>query len=283
MQKIAFTLVLNGMPYIKRQAEIIPKHFDKWYIVEGACAPVKDTSWCKPIPSRFYDNNFLSVDGTSEFLDSIASDKIKIIRKNSMWNGKLEMCNSFMHEVENAILMEFDVDEIWDTFALGDLLSPEIDGHPMFRQGFSEQSPCAVQFRATCYVGPNLIITSENTYGDMPYEWCRMWIIKKRTEWESHEPPRLKGITRMIPKQYTSKWNFGFYHFAYALRKQVEFKEEFYGYKGAVDAWEKLQKHNIFPCKLKDHLPWVHDNAIVDLASAHNIYSLRHMINLEDI
>ena len=122
MKKIAFTLVLNGMPFIKRQAQIIPNHFDKWYIIEGVTKPHHDTSWCTDIDSRFFSTDKLSVDGTTEFLDKIASDKISVIRKHDFWDGKREMCNSFMAEVSDCILMEFDVDEIWQDSVLSDVL-----------------------------------------------------------------------------------------------------------------------------------------------------------------
>ncbi len=72
---------------------------------------------------------------------------------------------------------------------------------------------------------------------------------------------RLNGIIRnsLAPAQ-----GLIFDHYAYVYESQVRFKQRYYGYADAVDHWRKLQAHTDFPCKLKDFLPWVTDNAIVD-------------------
>jgi hypothetical protein len=54
-----------------------------------------------------------------------------------------------------------------------------------------------------------------------------------------------------------------FQHFAYVLPKQLAFKESYYGYRGALLHWKKLQQHRSFPAKLKDFLPWVNDETVV--------------------
>jgi hypothetical protein len=255
MKKIAFTIVLNGMPFIKKQYEIIPKIFDKWYIVEGVVSPVLDTSWCRNIPKKYYSDNFLSIDGTSDFLDSIISDKITVIRKNDYWTGKVEMCNSFMSEVQNSILMEFDVDEIWDPFILKDVLK------------YSEENDYfdGMLFKCNYHVGPNLVIKNENCYGNNPNEWCRLWKIDKQTHWISHEPPRLKGCLNFLTRNFTKNQGWTFDHYAYILEDQLKFKEEFYGYKNAFNQWKRLQLNTQFPCYLRDYLGWVHDNSLVDI------------------
>jgi hypothetical protein len=255
MKKIAFTLVLNGMPFIKKQAEIIPQVFDEWYIIEGATLPVKDTAWCQNIDGKYYNNKKLSVDGTSEFLDSIASDKIKIVRKNDFWNGKVEMCNSIMHLVENAILMEFDVDEIWQPEVLKNVLE-----FCETNDGFD-----GLMFKCNYYVGPNLIIESENCYGDQNYEWYRCWKVKDKTFWLTHEHPQINGLTKFITKDFTKKKGWVFDHHAYVTDEQLKFKENFYNYKGAHEQWKKLQNCKEFPQKLKNFLPWVKDESIVNI------------------
>jgi hypothetical protein len=253
MKKIAFTIVLNGMPYIKQQYEVIPKVFDEWYIIEGATRPVYDTGWCSNISKKFYSDKFTSIDGTSEFLDSIASDKIKIIRKNDFWDGKVEMCNSFMNQIENCSLMQIDVDEVWDIETLNDILN------------YSESNDYfdGMLFKCNYYVGSDLITIGENCYGNNPNEWCRFWKIKNKTFWVSHEPPRIRGCTKFLTRDYTKSKNWTFNHYAYALQSQLEFKENFYNYKGAVEQWKKLQENTVFPCKLKNFLPWVDDKVEV--------------------
>ena len=254
MRKVAFTLVLNGMPFIEQQAKIIPEVFDVWYIIEGATLPLHDTAWCRPINQEYYTSNKLSVDGTSEFLDSIQSDKIKIIRKNDFWNGKVEMCNSFMHDVQNAVLMEFDVDEIWDVDVLRNVLQ------------FAEENSGfdAMLFRCNYFVGPDIKITNYGCYGNPDDHWPRLWRVVEKSSWISHEPPRILGLHRHLNQAFTESKGWIFNHYSYVNESQVRFKENFYGYVGAVESWKKLQQHKEFPCLLRNHLPWVRDNAIVD-------------------
>ena len=256
MKKIAFTLVLNGMPFIKKQAEIIPEVFDYWFIVEGATKPVHDTSWCKDIDSKYYNDKKLSIDGTTEFLDSIKNDKIIVVRKNDFWDGKLEMCNSFMPYVENSILMEFDVDEFWNKDTLRRMLDycEKRDIHD------------GLQFKCNYYVGPELVIVNDNCYGDQDYEWNRLWKIREKTTWASHEPPVLNGYDKIMSKKYTRSKKWGFDHYAYVLESQIQLKENFYVYENAVANWKRLQIHKHFPVKLQEFFPWADDKAMVGKA-----------------
>ena len=57
-----------------------------------------------------------------------------------------------------------------------------------------------------------------------------------------------------------------FDHFAYSLPKQVEFKEDFYGYTGLLKSWEDLQK-TIGPVRLNRFFTHVQDRTIVDDAT----------------
>ena len=254
MKKIAFTLILNGMPFIKEQMNIIPKMFDKWYIIEGVANPVGDTSWCKRLPDEFHKNG-LSIDGTTEYLDSIKSDKIVVIRSQTgFWNGKTEMCNSFMHEVEDAILMQIDMDEFWDIPTLTSLFT------------FCENNPNdfnAMFFKCNFFVGKHLITQGENCYGDNSYEWVRLWIIKNKTRFVTHEPPVVAGTTKYLTKSFTSQNNWIFNHYAYALEEQLKLKEKYYGYTNAVEQWKRLQAVTEFPVKLRDYFAWVHDESVV--------------------
>jgi hypothetical protein len=254
MKKIAFTIVLNGMPFIERQYNIIPKVFDHWYVVEGVTKPVLDTGWCREISKNFYSNEYTSVDGTHDFLNKISKDKnITVIRKNNFWNGKVEMCNSFMDEIENCTLMQFDVDEIWKQDILENVLN------------FSEinKNFDGMLFKCNYYVGENLITEGEDCYGNNPNEWCRLWKIKNKTNWISHEPPRIKGCTHFLSRDFTKQKNWIFDHYAYTLESQLIFKENFYNYRDAVQQWKKLQEATDLPCHLNKYLPWVDSKVIV--------------------
>ena len=253
MKKVAFTLVLNGMPFIQEQYNIIPQVFDEWYIVEGAVSPTHDTSWCSDISKDYYTNEGLSVDGTSEFLDKIQSDTIHIIRKKGLWDGKLEMCNSFIDKIENSILMEFDVDEIWDINVLDSVVK-----YAKTNNGFD-----GMLFRCNYYVGPNLVLEQSGGYADRMYEWSRLWKIDNPTRWISHEPPRLRGCVNFLNKDFTQSQGWLFNHYAYVLEEQVRFKENFYNYKDAVKQWKQLQVATDLPCRARDYLNWINDDTRV--------------------
>jgi len=260
MKKIAFTIVLNGIRFLPQQLDIIPKVFDKWYIIEGAVKSVNCTSWCKTIPPQYLNGVNMSSDGTYEFLNSIQNDKIEIIRppindeKHRFWNGKVEMCNSFISHVEDSILMQIDMDEFWSVNTLNN----------MFIECDKINRNTMMQFRCNYFVGENLITSGQNCYGDMPYEWNRLWIVKDKTRWKSHEPPVL-NLNNMIvyDKNETSKKGWGFRHYAYAYEEQLKFKEDYYGYRGAVDGWKRLQEETKFPVYLRNYFPWVRDNSMV--------------------
>ena len=253
MKRIAFTIVLNGMPFIKQQYKIIPDIFDEWYIIEGATNPVSDTSWCNNISHEFYNSDKLSVDGTTEFLDSIASDKIHIIRKGDFWNGKVEMCNSFVAGISDCILMQFDVDEIWSPEVLEDLLSYAQDNDHFD----------GMLFRCNYYVGEKLKLKQSGGYADNIYEWSRLWKIRDNIIWLSHEPPRVKGCKNFLSKNYTQSRGWVFDHYAYVLEEQVRFKENFYGYTNAVQQWKDLQACELFPCSARTYLKWIGDDTVV--------------------
>tara|TARA_S200002703_G_scaffold30275_1_gene26238 strand:+ start:536 stop:1315 length:780 start_codon:yes stop_codon:yes gene_type:complete len=258
MNKIAFTIVLNGMPFIKEQYKIIPGVFDHWYIVEGVSRNINCTRWCNPVTEKYHKNN-LSNDGTTEFLDSITDDNITIIRKlnNDTWAGKVEMCNSFMGKISNSILMQIDVDEIWDVDVLYDIFSYCDHNYDRFD---------AMQFRCNFYMGRNLIVNGMDCYGDMDWDWWRLWSIKEPTAFVSHEPPKITNQKRVIKKDDTYKMKWIFDHFAYVYEHQVQFKEDFYGYKNAVTQWNKLNSLNEYSnIDASEYLSWINGKCPVKL------------------
>jgi hypothetical protein len=259
VKKIAFTIVLNGMPFIKDQGEILPYLFDEWHIIEGATLPIKDTAWCKNIDNKFYTNKKLSVDGTTEYIDKLAKKHSNIIihRKENgdFWQGKLEMCQQVESSMEDCILMQFDVDEIWNPITLKNVLD----------YATTSLTQDGMLFKCNYFVGPGLVIQNENCYGNKNDEWCRLWKIKQKTTWKSHEPPRINGLHHFLSRDFTKQHGWIFNHYAYVKEDQVAFKENFYGYPNAVMHWRNLQNCNDLPTFLRNFLPWVNDNAIVDM------------------
>lgn len=244
-----FTIVLDGMPTIPSIfTSLNALNVDwKWTICEGVAANVNDTSWCQKIEPR------LSKDGTTEFLDSISNHPRITILKRELWeHGKTQQCNAALETFNSSgILMQMDCDEIWRTDSLERVIA-------LFRD-----NPTAniVQFYCRYFLGPNIISVKPNTYGNNSYEWFRAWRFEPGDRFISHEPPILQMPGRQNICISRDAHNITFDHYAYAYEKQLQFKEEYYGYANAVNEWKQLQQQSSFPIKLKDHLKWIQDDA----------------------
>ena len=248
-----FTIVLDGMPYLPAHLPVFSSLNCDWHwtIAEGAAMNVKDTAWCRPQPPR------LSRDGTAEYLNAIRNHpRVTVIQRQS-WNGKVEQCNACLeHIAEPCVLLQMDVDEIWSAKQLHALLH-FFHGNPHFQ---------SAEFFCRYFVGPNIIITSNNTYATRPGDWHRAWRFEPWVKFLKHEPPVLNRSTdpRATREQ---TWDYGlvFEHWAYAMESQVAFKEKYYGYRDAVKHWKRLQYNQTWPVRLGDFFPWVKDNTTADL------------------
>jgi hypothetical protein len=247
MRLSAFTIVLDGMPWIQHHYEALAAtNLDwRWVIVEGVARPTKDTAWVKAIPPR------LSLDGTSEYLRSIKDSRVRVIQK-PRWENKTSMCNEALGWCEPGVLMQIDSDELWTSKNLENV-------HNIFEQDWSVGS---MRFYCRYFVGGNIVTAGNDCYGNNPQEWLRAWRFRRGQRFATHEPPSLApGAGRCMSRDETNLYKISFDHMAYATEKQVAFKEEYYKYPGAVDGWRRLQKNDIWPVKLKDFLPWVDDKA----------------------
>lgn len=247
-----FTLVLDGMPYITNHLPVFNRLSVpwKWIIIEGVSAPVKDTSWCKRIPPR------LSEDGTHEYLLSIRSHpNVEVVSRPS-WEGKTEMCNTALSMATRpGLLWQIDSDEVYNTHSIEKM-------HDAF---MCEPSKNCARIYARYFLGQNIVITSNNTYGNRNGEWLRVWRYFPGMQFSSHEPPRLHPMTENgFTVGDTSLLGVSMDHYAYATEKQVAFKEKFYGYEGAVEQWRKIQANTSWPCRVGDFLKWVKDDAKCD-------------------
>ena len=82
-------------------------------------------------------------------------------------------------------------------------------------------------------------------------------------EFTSHEPPLLNHQPIRIPRGITEEMGLVFEHYAFSLRPQVEFKEQFYGYAGLTQQWEELNKTH-GPVRLNKYFHHVQDRSVVD-------------------
>lgn len=255
MKVAFFSIVLDGMPWITfHYPEFRRLSFDwEWHVVEGVAAPVKDTKWCRKIPAR------LSNDGTTKYLESLNFDPRVKLYKKELWNGKVEMVNAPLKNIKQpCLLWEIDSDECWkaDQFSL------------MRRMFIREPDRSSAQFICRYFVGPDIISISKGSYGNRSYDWLRVWRFNPGMTFVTHEPPVLDGIQDDLKfsQEETSRAGLIFDHYAYALRKSVEFKQSYYGhgkYSNAVKKWEALQRNQTWPALLRDFFPWVDDNALV--------------------
>ena len=282
-----FTIVLNGRPFIEqhiRAFERLPFRWH-WHIVEGVAELAHDTAWSRAHGGRItgeLHRNGLSKDGTSDYLDELAHRfpaNVTVYRKpgGAFWDGKQEMVNAPLANIrEECLLWEVDADELWTdeqlTFAR--------------RLFLARPDKTAAYFFCHYFVGPNLVTTTRDTYGNnTSYEWLRAWRFKPGCRWLAHEPPRLcqpnaggewADVATLNPflHRETEALDLVFQHYAYATEPQLAFKEVYYGYAGAVEQWRGLQAQKQFPVRLRDHFAWVKDGAEVNTAASQGIVPL---------
>ncbi len=248
-----FTIVLNGMPRIAQHLETFSKlPFPwRWQIVEGVAAPRHCTAWCRQVPAEFH-REWLSVDGTTAYLDGIKDSRVSVIRGKMPWDGKIEMINAALQGVEDGVVMEIDADEIWTAQQLA----------AIYQVLAQRQAGDAMQFSCRVFVGPRKIVTTKVGFGSMPYEWFRAWRWGPGVAFVKHEPPELNCRGSICSREQTARAGLIFDHYAYETEAQVRFKEVFYGYSGLTENWRRLQevRGEVQLCRffpwLKDQ-PWV--------------------------
>ena len=272
-----FTIVLNGEPFIRHHIDVFKRlNFTwHWHIIEGVADLKHDTGWSVQFGGKItgeLHRNGLSNDGTTEYLNELAQqfpENITVYRnpKSAFWDGKLEMVNAPLVNInKTCLLWQVDVDEYWTLEQIG-------MAHKMFED---QPDRSAAYYLCNFFVGPELVITTRNTYGNhTDYEWLRTWRCNAGDRWTAHEPPRLcrrdqKGqwidIAKINPFMHleTESNNLIFNHYAYVTEQQLRFKEIYYGYSNAVKSWKTLQSVENLPVHLKDYFPWVNDEALVD-------------------
>jgi hypothetical protein len=257
MTVIFLTICLDGLPWIASHwptMRTLPFKWE-WHICEGVARNVHCSRWCKKLPAR------LSNDGTSEYLDSISFDKRVHIHRKKMWQGKIEMVNEpLKHIKEPCLLWEIDSDEVYTADQI-------IKMRSMFMR---EPERTSAQFFCRYFVGPDIVTATRGSYGNRNYDWHRVWSFTPGQKFITHEPPVLvgpKGETlpdRRFTQQETADAGLVFDHYAYALKKTVEFKSAYYtGCENAVAQWNRLQENAKWPCLLKNYFSWVNDNTEV--------------------
>ena len=229
--RVAFTIILNGKHHLlhNNYYQFLLDNFDMWVVVEGVALNTGSTSWCKSLDTSFHTNG-LSNDGTTEFLNNLNSDKIKIIKNNNgFWSNKDEQVNAAISyiktQTDSCYLWQIDIDEQWTSEQLSSA-EKTIDEH-------KAKTGC---FLCNFYVGKNHLVTGEWGEGRyLPYR--RLW------KWEgemfkTHEPPILEGKNSpeiLIPIKFN--------HYSYYFEQDVKFKESYYtGYENLYKRWLDIQQ-----------------------------------------
>ena len=230
--RIGFTIVLNGINHLLHNNYYLTlsKNLDYWIIVEGVSLPTGSTSWCKKLPPSMH-KNYLSNDGTTEFLDKIKNDKIKVISPNNRpWNNKDEQVNAAITEIKKitneCMLWQIDIDEQWTAKQMN-----SAEDYLLKNNG---KTGC---FYCDYYAGKNQQVFGQWGEGKIePYR--RLWNWKGE-KFVTHEPPKLEGKNGpglLLPQRFK--------HFAYYFKEDVMFKEKYYGnYEGLYDRWIKVQNN----------------------------------------
>lgn len=256
------TIVLDGLKFLPIQLATFNKLTTpwRWICVEGQAANVNCTAWTAKMPPR------LSIDGSTHWLAEVSKYHPNVTHiPQTLWEGgKLEMFNAAMAKihalagelgVKDATVMEIDADEQWTPSQL-ELIAG------FFRTSSDYQR---MQFKCQYHVGPNLVITTENTYGNnLEYEWFRAWRYFPQFRFLRHEAPVVNSPEgKTLDCHTTERMGLKFCHQSYFYESQAEYKMRFYQYPDALNQWRALQAAPK-PCRVGDYLKWVTDGAMCD-------------------
>lgn len=160
---------------------------------------------------------------------------------------------------EDGVLLQMDSDELWMAQQMSDLVQV-FEGNPDIN---------TLKIKMDYMLGPNVISTSTNGYGNRSDEWVRAWRYSVGLWMECHEPPIFNSNRGRVCERNEATSMLGpILHMAWVTPQQVAYKQRIYkrGYEDAVDGWEKLQKNRQWPVSdLRQFLPWVGNNASADL------------------
>jgi glycosyltransferase involved in cell wall biosynthesis len=282
-----FTIVLNGEPFIRYHIDVFRQLRAEWHwhIVEGVASLLHDTAWSTATGGHIAPETHRrgrSKDGTSEYLDALAGqypDQITLYRKplDTFWDGKREMVNAPLEQLpEDCLLWQIDADELWTAATIEQVRA-------LF---LADPERTAAFYWCDYFVGERLVISTRYGYAQNPdQEWLRTWRFRPGAHWARHEPPMLilrdaagseQDLGRLRPFLHDEMERHGvtFQHFAYVTEAQLRFKETYYGYGGALDRWQALQRFDGVSVRLGDYFDWVRDETMVERADARGVVPL---------
>lgn len=237
MKLLVYTLLLDGMPFLPMQYDLLSRlKCDRyWYVLHGAAMNNDSTSWCAPQEPR------LSNDGSTEFLvDNEPPCETTIIHRKQ-WKSKDEMVAAVTDEIkEPCILFQLDVDEFYQPETIDRIVAL-----------FGDRTIGAIRLPCRFWVGENLVCEGSNRWSNWPNEWERFWRWEPGMTMLRHEPPTPENyLGRIMERGEAKQHALCFEHKAYVTDAQVRFKESYYNYQGLHQQWLSLQANDKWPISL---------------------------------
>jgi len=249
------TCVVNGMPFIRHHLPVFEtlKLDWHWHIYEG----ISHNPFCPNSIRPEMHKNSLSIDGTTEYLDTIkASPRVTVYRTNDWQNTYLtaRFQQMLATVTKPTLAWEVDVDEYWTAEQVETMAR-------MFDQ-FPDKT--AAWFFCRFFVGPKLMLRDCTRDGGA-HEWRRAWRHDPTMSYTTHDAPIVmdrqgRSVFHLNPFKQNETVAAGlvFDHYAYVTEKQVLFKEQRYGYGNAVRDWRRLQDYcGPFPVPLTNFFGWL--------------------------
>jgi len=260
-----FTLVYEGMPWVRGQKEFAGHLHGLdfcWHWAEGLAGHVSDTSWCAEQGGSL-PSSPVSTDGTCEFLRQWAGEDRRVVLheepSGSPWPGKTAMVRAATAGArEGDLLWQVDVDEFWQPWQVGEIAAHFRD-HP---------ETSAAWFDCHYFFGWDRVSSRPGVFGNFrDREWLRVWRFQAGDHWRSHEPPVLVrksgnqnievGRRHPLRQRETRRRGWVFQHYALTDKRQIQFKEKYYGYRGLIAGMERLAQDPSACPKVRNYLPQV--------------------------
>ncbi|GMI11583.1 hypothetical protein TrVE_jg8554 [Triparma verrucosa] len=269
------TIVLNGADFLQHHYKTFEKaalnlgvDFE-WHVIEGVAEGRQDANnpySTSVLAFKHRTESNLSVDGTTKYLNLLSREhkNVHIHRvAPKTFKDKIHQINTALPFLQKSILLQVDADELWS----GEGITKAYEA--LTAEG--EQRTC---LKVDChfFVGEEKVVEGAGGWGHGDSEWVRGWKFEPGSLFVSHAPPVLAqpngdgewlAADNCIHKEEATRRGIGFSHHAYMFESQVQFKEDFYGYDGAVAGWRALQnvEKSGLPVKANGFLPWLKKGA----------------------
>lgn len=261
-------IVVDGMPFIKHQLEIIYPHAHQIIVCEGG-----DTVWKKVFGHRRSQDQTLEV--IKNFPDP--ENKIELVQKE--WADKNHMCHEYSKRATGDVIWHIDVDEFVDPIHIPDLVAI-FDSHP-------EYDTIAVP-QLIFWGDTRTIIAAQE---DKNKKWLWKWIgtdriyRNKKDSYIHHLPdpgfynPRTQQFTfgNIFPEDVLLEKNIFTYHFSYVLPEAVLAKMMYYDERNPNhyrDGWYE----NIFLKFKEKRADWIKKKFNVQPVKPNNMLGFPYII-----